>query len=267
MALIYRPPTRQPQTAVQIDRGNPLTRGLVRAVLFNLGATPFDLVKREFLTPVGSALTTSFLPRGRGLKITDDTTTYWQMDVRSETVSSFSIGWLGQFDGGAAPMAIRDGSSVQGTFVSYLNGGQWYGRIGNGAIGPFGSASLGQTYCTLTGGGAATGLGTGFLFIADGVVFQDDNSLGIDAFISPWNVMHNGGNPNGAQGTGLLLCIWDRRLTATEGVAWTLSPYQVFAPIARRWFVPSASVGPVLSAAGVVSITATTATPQVTLTF
>jgi hypothetical protein len=52
-----------------------------------------------------------------------------------------------------------------------------------------------------------------------------------------------------------------------EYAALYLNPWQLLAPLPRRMWAPRAANAPTLSAATVTAITATTATPRVTITF
>ena len=62
--------------------------------------------------------------------------------------------------------------------------------------------------------------------------------------------------------------IFDRALSDAEVVSLSRNPWQALAPAPRRlWGVAAASGIPTLSAASVTAITATTARPQVTVTF
>ncbi len=65
-----------------------------------------------------------------------------------------------------------------------------------------------------------------------------------------------------------LLAFWRRALSDGELISLTRNPWQLFAPLPRMLWAPAAATGiPVLSAATVTAITATTATPRVTITF
>jgi hypothetical protein len=66
-----------------------------------------------------------------------------------------------------------------------------------------------------------------------------------------------------------IAAVWDRALSDEEVAAVSVNPWQLFAPLPQKlWLPDTGPTGiPVLSAAGATSITATTATPQVTLTF
>lgn len=65
------------------------------------------------------------------------------------------------------------------------------------------------------------------------------------------------------------LCIWDRGLSSDELVAVQANPWQLFAPITRRIWVPSAGGSAVPDIAGIVAenITATSASYRVTLNY
>ncbi len=56
-------------------------------------------------------------------------------------------------------------------------------------------------------------------------------------------------------------------ISAAERAQWYQNPWRPFAPLPRMLWAPASSAYPVLSAATVTSVTSTTATPRVTVTF
>jgi hypothetical protein len=70
------------------------------------------------------------------------------------------------------------------------------------------------------------------------------------------------------QGAHPLVVFWDRYLADAEVTQLHRNPWQLLAPLPRRMWAPAVASGiPTLSAATVTAITATTATPRVTITF
>ena len=219
--------TKQPQTLVDIDVSNPLTKGLVRLVTFNRGKA-FDLVSRTFLTEVNPNFTYGITtPKGVGIS-TNDQSASWSMSVRTETVQKFSFGWVGQINATtAAPLIVRDSTGVAGSgTIIFWNSGGWRQRIGAtdyASAGTFNNNKIYSSVLTSSSSAAKT--------FVDGVLTINGGVPGSSALSSPWILHHNGTSTEGTLATSLLMAVWDRTLSDAEAISYSNNPWQLFAPI------------------------------------
>jgi hypothetical protein len=119
-------------------------------------------------------------------------------------------------------------------------------------------------------GASFTGNGTDGYFFAEGnaVAFTGGSALGTTQTNRRARIWHPGIDSTGRRDTRVaLFLMWDRALTPLEYRELYSNPWQMFAAPRGRMWVDSGTSIPVLSAATVTNLTATTATPRVTLTF
>lgn len=258
--LLKRQWTRQPQGPTGVDWGNPLARGLVRLIDFS-GPAPRDLVTGQYLTQVGSNVSSVVTRRGKATANTAEST-FWTLPTNGETLGNLSMGWIGAFSGGSVPIIVRDNTSVGGNYFFRNNGGAWQHRYGGTDSSTASTINTSQVYVALFIGDSTTAS----TYVDGALIVQ--SAIGSEAFVSPWYIHQNGSNGTGPLATSVLMPIWRRPLSAAEGASWMQNPWQLFAP--QQIIIPlevAASGTPVLSAATVTSITSTAATPRVTVTF
>lgn len=269
---------QQPQGPVGIDWANPLARGLICAVVPRVG----DLaVQRQ---PLALATGASFEATSVGVGLRGGTGYGSLMNPRlvnsgyEEPVTVAALA-LRKNAISAVFLAHTTDTVFQGWRFCYVSnydqlGFHWY--YGNQAArkGFSTRPAIGSIFTAVAAKTAGTSA-------ADG-----DLDLYFNGKLDAPSGSQNGiGNPNKGNGTlrvawgdgdggstadspVMLVVIAARKWSASEVAAFHENPWQLFAPLTRRIYSLSSAAGiPTLSAATVTSITATSATPRVTLTF
>jgi hypothetical protein len=235
--------TSQPQTAVGVDWGNPLTRGLLLA---SIDGT-YNAAQRVFGYDGGSA--TSRTPTGFGIATQTNGANWRRIDLlKTITVSEFTAA------------AFGNGSSATGDIIGTQG-------IGNTPVLSFGAGANSDSpriACRDEGGGSGTfsfttrnvwngsnfGLitlassGTTNLYLKSGLVETGSCYIGGTSVVAfGLGCARPGSTYESNLWTGKAACylFWDRALTSVEAMAVAANPWQLFAPIQRRIWVPGAA--------------------------
>ena len=236
MSVVIQPPwASQPKTAVGINRGNPLTRGLIHAFLPSVSGVLYDCVKRQFAIPT-SILTTLVgtpTPAGQGQRHGNaGGTSYQSYQITTETTAG-GIYWLGERVG-TGPAIIRTDSSSSTATVVWDDGANHFDvRLhGSGnqalAVGSFPANTVVDFLLTgdATAANGAFYSGGGLTASLTATAWGMSSALTMDLHF-------NTGNANGVDAIDCLLLVWDRLVTAQEYAALHQNPWQVFAPPSR----------------------------------
>lgn len=252
MSLIQTPWTSQPQQAVGIDWGNPITRGLVLAE--NL-ANPFFDGLGKTNTVVGTKVSASAVGMvtgfgSSGVGTTDSIQT--QLTTHSVQRSYFALalangsaagGDFGRIldkrvSGAQVELIFRDDSAGTTTFSrAWTSDGSWF--FTNPPAGQWHKylvrydASSTANYPVIQVNGVRQSLTVSTT--PSGSLVNTD-----DAF-----VIGNRKNDSARNWSGqiALVLIWDRILNDNEARAINENPWQIFKPLPRRIFVPLATGG------------------------
>jgi hypothetical protein len=301
--MIYRRPwAQQPQASVDIDWGNPITRGLVFCAV-PAGTGMFDLVTRTFGVATGTkeaaaigrpqnSLTT--VSHARTVRNTSNGTTDCFAWPQSDTLRGGAIttdctiivlgGQIDRFTNNFYPLAGNTDGIAVGTgwalAIDNNNFAAGVGRVARGGFAGLGASSADQALGTLPEnkhhlfGYASSDSGVnGDWFYAGGAENWSGATAQANvtsnatrqAVVGAQSVYASAGGRRENFVTYAL--IWNRRIAPVEYTSLYARSWQFLAPLPRRLWAPSASPYPTLSAATVTAITATTATPRVTITF
>ena len=254
MLILKRKRTRQPQVAVGVDWDNQITRGLVNAVNFALGV-PQQIAGAGL---VGNGTTSAAVTAGgtavtnNGEKVSSGTASnYFDLPVLTSAFTLLYVG--GRFSTPAASNASVAVSTRQSSESAGLEL-----DLGNGYADP----NLLYFYPTVSATGAkvfvngvpTVGTNPSNLTVINGVVYNIAASFESHAVGSGHTLLAK------ASGTGdfawdtfcLLYAVWNRQLSDAEHASVSANPWQLFAPLSRRVWVPeTAGGGSVASAAGV----------------
>ncbi len=260
--LLERPWRRQPIGAVSLDRTNPLARGVAFVYLPSFRES--NLVTGTLPTRIGTPKTHVIggaiaLDVAGAANLLD-----WGTPPLALDGVPYAVGVVGlatnTTDAGVV-FSMRSGL-ISHEIGTYLDALQNHGHYDDGvAAGTKISLAAGIPFVAVSN---ASGYLPGNLYVngalastaADTWAVPDADSLRIG---------HRSGSGVYWPGSASLLVIWNRYVVEGEARAFCANPWQLFAP--RRILVPAATGIPVLSAATVTSITSTTATPRVTVTF
>ena len=271
--------TQQPQYPVGIDRSNPLAHGLV-AIFDPLSLRFGDLppVGNTSLPRVGTSgvgVTTAaagnkFIEFAHNEKFaqTGDLSLGFVFDVDALTDYSALISKEGTTTTNV-PYELRAGSAATGSNFELLraNGSSYksFAGVGN-------KLTVGQKNVRLviTAPSGIENAPTGYI---NGQKFSMPTASGSGTGASADNgtsKVQIGTRPDAVtyfDGGFYLVGIWNRQLTEPEAIEWTCNPWQIFRPRKQILYFDVTASTPTLSFATATSITATSAVPQVTLTF
>lgn len=278
MLILRKPWTRQPQTPIGIDWGNPITNGLLLSALPNA----FDgrnLVNGKSLTKTGALAaavnqdgvyptfaTNNYVDFDAGIcSYTTPTTIAWTQEPRATSNYSAILQW--KATGATNPFLIY----TSATDVNY----QFNAGVGNGGFNlnkRFGvglaTNKVADRFCLILPSGTSTAADS-ILYrngaLVDSLSVAAEQSFGSStANVSRIGALSTAGDPF----EGLLgnVNVWGRALTETEAAAWTRNPWQLFAPQQIIIPTPAAATVPTLSASTYVpgSMTSTGWRPQIT---
>ena len=220
---------RQPQYPVEVDTANPITRGLVRALVCEAAGI------RDLMLGTGISVTGTYIPQATefGYGRRNNTITranYTLVDARTETVSAITIVWAGvvhRIGGSTYPFFRNQQTIVQAT----------------GATGPLWSARFGSPSTVNSTTPIKVGSPTTYVYRKDGAI----GSLFVDGVPALLNVTggtsaHSAahgidGNLGFAQSNDIttnVMLIYDRPLSDAESRSLSITPWQVFRPVQRR---------------------------------
>lgn len=273
MLILRTTRTAQPQQTVGVDWGNPLTRGLVFA---DPGTS---LSNAALMQPMGRTGTRSVVRDGQawrgfgasGIGSTDAVNTGFNGQSAPITIFARYIrtGLGGNGVGRLWERSTADtmlfSSGVPEYYRAYSGGtGIWAFSVGDGS----GDANV-VVSIAVSSTGVASDVPQGYVNGRTVTLSTTAGTSGTpNAGTSNYFI---GNNPAGARNwDGFIgeFLVWHRILSPAEVAAVHRNPWQLFAPEPRRIWVPGA-VGPstpTLSAPTVINITATSATPRVTIT-
>lgn len=252
MKPIRVPWTRQPQIPVGIDWGNPLTRGLKALLVPNItGSRLYNVVPGGVQPTTTGTISRSVGPSGVGQKYGDASGTALQTYTfpSGYVQTAGSVFWKGQRHA-SGPAIFRDNQLNTSATMVWDNGSSaWSARV-NGT--------------TLSGVGSfPVDTDTDFLLTGDtggSVFYVKGASLGSVGAAWNWNGstsfgLHvNIGYAQGVSATDYIIALYDRQLSAVEAKNLSANPWQLFAPLSRTLWVPSAA------ASGTAALTGQTAT-------
>lgn len=247
MSILYSPWTSQPQQAVGIYWGNPITRGLAAA--FNYSG--FDNVGGLALSRSG---TLSVLPTSAGLSSGSSGTAYFSLATRNivaPTNTAFSV--VGTFRVNNAAQTNK--------YIAFLRDG---GGAGNQAAVIFGYVANKIEFFApqFTGADPRTGSqitvpdtnphtfaycydGSNWSGYIDGVqVFSVSRTFSCN--VASTNLVSTILSANGSNTLDGAIVQWttfSRGLSSSEARSLTANPWQIFKPIPRRIFVPVSAGG------------------------
>jgi hypothetical protein len=292
---------QQPNQFVGIDRGNPLTRGMSFAA-YPVGRNFFDAVTRTFgvASNIVNTNPSQIRPNAGGksrqawastLYPGSSIANYFEWPISTTLrgagmVQQGTILALGAtatqtdakvyyFGGNTEAVSLGDGAALGiDSFLSIGRGNiiaaNWNGAKNTSAAQLLGNPFDNRLHCF---GFAFSGNGTDGDYFAEGkaTAWSSGATMGTTTTnrrARVWSVGNNSVAGGLAESYIALLAFWDRRLTPDEYADFYANPWQVLQPIVRRSRVrlPVSAI-PTLSAATVTAITATTATPRVTITF
>jgi hypothetical protein len=277
MSIIRQIPwTEQPQEAVGVDWSNPLSAGLISAVI---GGQRFDCFGRR----ITFNSTTTTAPGADGLRtVTNGTTDSAYIDIPTQVLTAWTIwgrttptslaldatlGSLGNTGTSTPTVSLRMGNATSNRL-------QYWQRADNsGSIsaGPRDSGvavfSAGETLSVSLSVSTPTALLRGF---KNGALIEAPST---NIAANSWTVnrigigvLYAAGNFSlGAYGSSLLL-FFNRELSDSEQASLAANPWQLFAARVQRIWSPAAAAIPTLSAATFLpgSITASGFRPRVT---
>ena len=220
---------RQPQYPVEVDTANPITRGLVRALVCEAAGI------RDLMLGTGIFVTGTYIPQATesGYGRRNNTITrsnYTLVDARTETVSAITIVWAGvvhRVGGTTYPFFRNQQTIVQAT----------------GSTGPLWSVRFGAASTVNSTTPIKIGSPTTYVYRKDGAI----GSIFVDGVPALLNVTggttaHSAshaidGNAGFAQSNDIttnLMLIYDRPLSDAESRSLSSNPWQVFRPVQRR---------------------------------
>ena len=242
MSIIQRVPWKvQPQAAVVVDRSNPITHGLVFA---QVGNTVYDRVGAGKRTS-GSGSPTSGVGTPGLSRSYNSTADFYSGN--SEVDLATSCGMFAQVNitALATNAAVLTHTKDLGTTQGWAS---WQNRLDalvfyDGA-GTYRSAGIATS--VLTSGGLCTlggGFnGTAYAMYRNGLL----TASGTGNAIAPgagYIKVAGSRDVYGVTGDIFLVAIWDRLPTAEEYASLHANPYQLFAPLPRRIWVPVSAGG------------------------
>ena len=263
MAIIRRIPwTEQPQDAVGVDSGNPLAiglRGLVNAAQIKVNQV--NNAPAVFTNP--DLMTRSPNPRGIGQTsgVASDfiySTYATQLDAAG---GNFSLLAFFQIKSVGAARTAATAGNFQPISIGIDASGNVVGKaaLANTTVTSDATYSVGDFICA-----AHVGSTSGFVLYINGIKQSGLGSASTSGFAF-------GRSDIAIQAPNFSIlgaANWARALSDAEAVELTRNPWQLFAPRTQRIWAPAVASGiPTLSAATLINITSTTATPRVTLTF
>jgi hypothetical protein len=255
--LIQRPWARQPQSSLAL-RGEWRARGFTEVFNRGVGQTG------QLIRLAGGANTPAAIaacPLGVGPQIVADITNAYSAPVNAG--SAWSVVIALKLDAAVAsdyiyflrPSGASFGWAIRN--VDFADRSTYYDGTAQRDSG-FTVAVLESAVVGLTWDSAA------YTFFKNGAQFN--TVAGVSAGTGDWIFASYAAAR--ATITYPLIAFADRAVPNEYMRAATANPWQLFAPLPRRMWAPSAATGiPTLSAATVTAITATTATPRVTITF
>lgn len=265
---------RQPQEDCRLDWDNPINRGLIGFVWAGPGG-PRDLIDPE-LSLSRSGVTeepatggiASIVGTAANSGVYTPRVTYgaWRPTTVPITLAAFM--------GHTTPAGSRP---IAGTINGSTGYGLWdlFGSRDRRA-----AAKVGGTNRTRDSGQWSTGAKVRGMTVTDTALtgYDDGLSFGTTSYSSATSLDYEGtfdrlyllGSPDNSSsaGEGYWMALWNRALSADEMLHLADDPWCQFAP--QQIWVPRATVAagvPTLSAPSAFNITATTATPRVTVTF
>jgi len=276
--------TSQPQIAVRVDWGNPLTRGLAFCAVYSEPIRR-DVVTNERATNFGTNSVKTVVTSA-GIGITGDQSSDYAIGWSPLVVTSDGAG-TGDFTFLSLSAPISEstvfcliGQSVAGTapqgFLFANTANNYSGSAGRIT---FGSASgLLQTGTTAVDGrfhvfvGSRTG--TTNTIDVDGIEAATGTLTAGDIHASTARLTIAGlpgytGWKGASAHPQVMNAAWNRGLSRAERVAIGHNPWQLFAPLSRPVFVPSAAAAGIYTLSSATyapgSITATGVTPRVSV--
>lgn len=288
MALTFRQPwTRQPISRGVVDRGNPLSRGVLLAAHAAEPGLTQNLATRS-VTPAGIALASATdnacqfgpIPALQNADLVTVQTLLYAASAPSGTFRTRIFGTRGTTEGDSNrrgwEVSLDGGTFVEANVQVFDSGGSRFPDLittsysGSDVTGKL----LFATFQISRNVGAGTGTATAWLKTLD--LPESTASTSIAAFGDDTAAVNRpeicgkeAGNTTNSDFAVLQVIARTGTISDNERFAWYRNPWQIFAPLSRfvGFAAPAASGIPVLSAATAISITATTADPQVTLTF
>lgn len=275
MALTIRsvPWATQPQGPQRIARASPLSSGLIACVNgadgFNSVAEALPLTRSA---PVGAG------PLGLAMSTVAGSGNSAQFPyARPASMPTMSFMWVGDYQSPAsAPNSFLFGDCQVGGFGFnwgvYSNGSNFsvFVKAAGTGLSATGSAVPGVGVWRRSFRIVCTYDGSTIRMYEDGVLVASTGQSGtVDsgAFGLYLNKWFTGGAGFEHTQNFYMGAAWSRALAESEAKALSANPWQLFAPQRRIITIAGAAGVPVLSAATAIDITATTARPQVTITF
>jgi len=264
--IIKRPWTSQPQVAVGVNWGNPITKGLIDVAWMGVGG-PKELVSNTNSIVTGSRVVTSggisFI---RDTSITAASWSYSPVDTRfqvSDNVTMLTFGTVPRT--GTTSSYTGFFGSGGGYYIGNRYGvGNIYGRAGGITID---RASLWKDKLAVRG---LTYSSPHLNLYENGSVVETLGGGGNITTGAYDSVQINNAANSTPQDTTLWAAFWGRILSDAEHRSIAANPWQLFQPLSRQIWVPGAAAAAdwvTLSSPDMINIAATTATPQVYVTY
>lgn len=230
MAAFQYPRTSQPQQPVGIDWGNPITRGLTSVFVFE-GGNAIEVISGKRFADVG--LTKKITSKGTG----GSTSTAAGISTGTllSNITSFSRVFVATLQ-----------TTGTGTFSNSANSGTSGAQI---QVSPtaieFNRHNL-VNYLSVTGlsqgvySGALAADGTSQYIYLNGVL-RSSRSGTMPSLSSAGGgtLLSTGATSSRFDGTMLLHCDYNRKITNAEAAALSANPWQIFTPQARQRWVPT----------------------------
>lgn len=242
--ILPQPRTSQPQHPVGLDRGNPLTRGIIACVAPPLGVGTVNSGVTAAVSNPGEVWT--FTTGSATQEVSVPTKGYTGgspfsvLVICKSTASSGTSQSLASinFNGTNVPFYLSLGNTVSlgvtGCWIGYYSGG-WKTT-------PSGTEIRNDGLWHVVAGGVVSGSQRCFL---DGALIGSATGSGTSG--NNTNAISFGNYKNDSTSLGgqiALGIVWDRFLSDAEFIEVSANPWQVFAPLPRRIFAgPAAAAG------------------------
>ena len=232
----------QPQTLVGIDWSNPITRGLLVAVN---GATLTDLVSGKLVTQVGSS---AKVVSQKGVSYNFDGSSYVSVPISwaAGPYTLFSFGVSTSNASNQIYCGIANSGSSTHTAEIYrekTNSSALFIEITGGSSAQTtnvpNSSSINNFYAIA---GVAYATNNRVCYVNGVAIASVSSTLSFVSAIDVFNVgveRYSGALAGKFIGAIPVSCLWTRALSGTEVKSLSDNPWQIFAPIQRRIWVPA----------------------------